>query len=95
MGTLIIEKECWVIMSKDRKWIAKGIPRNRYLVKIDSSDNKRILTYTHKKVAEQAFLSCGFYGGWGTQKDMRENLEAVKCKFIIKEINEQANPDNT
>lgn len=42
---MIIEEKVWVIVSKDRKVIAKGVPRDRYLVAIDDEkDKKRILT---------------------------------------------------
>ena len=58
---IISEKVVWVIMSKDKRLIAKGTPRNRKLVKIDDEkDNKRYLTYSSKAKAESAFKISGF-----------------------------------
>lgn len=89
---MIVSKETvWVIMTKCKKYIAKGTPRNRYLVAIDDQkDKKRYLTYTSKAKAESAFKVSGFY----TYKlkdfpyDMRalkseDYLEAVECELII------------
>jgi hypothetical protein len=40
-------KEVRLIMSKDRKYIAKGVNRNRYLIPVSelAKDKKRFLTY--------------------------------------------------
>lgn len=58
-----IKKELWVIMSKDRKVIAKGVPRSRYLELLDSDDTKRILTYSTENKARLGFSNGnGFYG---------------------------------
>lgn len=75
-----IKKTVWVVMTKDRKKIAKGVPRNRYLVDVDDEkDNKRVLTYASKGVAQAN--SYGFYGQSGyTESDM----EAVEAELIIK-----------
>jgi len=43
---IILKKVVWFIMSKDRKFVAKGVPRNRHLVSVDEDDNHRFLTYT-------------------------------------------------
>lgn len=76
----------WVIMSKDRKYIAKGSPRNRYLISVDNlfNDRKKFLTYSSKGVAEAAFRTNGFYGSiypYGT--DLTEVLEAVECHLKL------------
>ena len=58
-----IKKELWVIMSKDRAVIAKGVPRSRYLELVDSDDTKRILTYSSEAKARLGFSNGnGFYG---------------------------------
>lgn len=75
----------WVIMSKDRKWIAKGIPRSRYLIKVDDKkDSKRILTYSSKRKAEAGFKLNSFYGAH--RFDEKEHLEAVRCELTLNEI---------
>ena len=60
---IISDKVVWVIMTKDRKYIAKGTPRNRYLIPIEDTKNtKRYLTYSSKGRAEAGFKLSGFYG---------------------------------
>lgn len=86
-------KEVWVIMSKDRTIIAKGIPRNRSLEYVnDEKGTKRILTYSSKQKAESGFKHNGFFGmekiegfKWGENK-LEEFLEAVNVELIINEI---------
>lgn len=74
----LIKRTVWVIMTKDHKYIAKGVPRNRWLIPIDDeNDNKRILTYTTKKKAENGFKLSGFYCGHDKE------LEAVKCSMTL------------
>ena len=75
-----IKKKIWILMTKDRKMIAKGVPRNRYLIPIDNvKDNKRVITYSSKGVAEAN--SWGFYG-FAEYKE--EDVEAVEAELIIK-----------
>lgn len=87
----IFKSTKWVIMSKDRKFIAKGVPRNRHLVPVeDKKDKKRILYYSSKKMAENAFTSCGFYGEWQIKLNSEETrrsylLEAVEVEITIRE----------
>jgi len=68
----LYKEKCWVVMSKDRTLIAKGVPRNRYLYWLTDElaiqngqepDNaSRILTYTSKGRAEMGFKNHnGFY----------------------------------
>ena len=80
-----ITKKVWIIVSKDRKLIAKGVPRDRHLVLIDDEDDsKRILTYASKKKAENAFKSSFFYQSHGLEKRYKEDeLEAVEAVFSI------------
>jgi len=89
----IENKTVWLIMTKCRKFVAKGTPRNRELVAVDDKkDKKRFLTYSSKKMAESAFKVSGFatynlndfpYDG-SYRADRSEYLEAVKCEIIIK-----------
>lgn len=51
----------YLIVDKSEKLIAKGTPRNRTICHIEENDRKRILTYTSKKLAENAFKNSGFY----------------------------------
>lgn len=48
-------------MSKDRKLIAKGVPRNRYICHIDENDKKRFLTYGSEGKARSGFEGNGFF----------------------------------
>ena len=82
---MIIEEKVWIIVSKDRKVIAKGVPRDRYLVAIDDEkDKKRILTYASKKKAENGFKDSFFYKGYeGDKKYTPDDLEAIEATFII------------
>ena len=68
----------WLIMSKDREYVAKGTPRNRCLIRVDDvKDKKRYLTYTSKGRAEAGFSNgLGFYGP-------RVELEAVECQMVL------------
>ena len=64
----------WVIMTKDRKKIAKGTPRNRELIDIDNkNDKKRYLTYTSENTAKR-----GYTGVWfaGAHDYSEEDMEA-------------------
>lgn len=77
-----IKETVWVIMTKDGKKIAKGVPRNRHLIDVDDkTDKKRILTYGSKAKAEAGFTVSGFYGGYDYCKD---DYEVVEAEFIIK-----------
>lgn len=83
----VTEEIVWLIMSKDRKFVAKGTVRNRCLVAVDSSDKKRFLTYTSKAKAENGFKLSGFYGmeqlGFKYGDDISDYLEAVEAKLTI------------
>ena len=54
-------EKIFLIMSKDEKLIAEGVPRNRYICHIGEKTNKRILSYNSKKKAESGFKDSGFY----------------------------------
>ena len=89
---MISKKTVWLIMSRDRKVIAKGTPRNRYLVPVDDeSDTKRLLTYSSEGRAKAGFKSSGFYTHQLPQ-ELRDNynnsdsLEAVKVEMLIQEV---------
>lgn len=80
---LHVEKTAWVIMTQDRKFIAKGTPRDRWLIPVDDQeDQKRYLTYQSKGRAESAFKVSGFFNCTETNSP----LEAVRVKMIIEEI---------
>lgn len=77
-----IKETVWVIMTKDGKKIAKGVPRNRYLIDVDDkTDKKRILTYRSKAKAEAGFTVSGFHGG---REYCKDDYEAVEAEFVIK-----------
>jgi len=61
-GLMFTSKEKkWIVMSKDRKIIAKGNPRERYLVAVDNKkDRKRILFYNSERTATSSFRDYGF-----------------------------------
>lgn len=86
---MVIKENVWVIMSKDRKLIAKGIPRDRKLIRVDNKEDKsRYLTYSSKNKAESGFKSCGFYNmnlieGWERGKKLSDFLEAVECELTF------------
>lgn len=86
---ILEKKEVWLIMSKDRKFVAKGTPRNRCLVKADDSkDKKRYLTYSTKGKAEAGFKTSGFYGasqldGFTYRSPLEDFLEAVRCEMTL------------
>jgi hypothetical protein len=88
----ITNKKIWLIMSKDRKFVAKGTPRNRELVRTDDvKDTKRYLTYSSKAKAEAGYTVSGFYGmhqleGYSYSLPISDFLEAVECEIIIKEV---------
>ena len=85
----MFKEEVWVLMSEDRKVIAKGVPRNRYRCLIDES-NKRILTYSSEGKARAS--SDGFYTSVGVGEYMKENemskvdLYPVKAIISIEEV---------
>jgi hypothetical protein len=89
---IISEKSVWLIMSKDRQFVAKGTPRNRELVRTDDKkDGKRFLTYTSKGRAEAGFKTSGFYGqrqlpGYSGGRYLDEWLEAVEVKMKIETV---------
>ena len=85
----MFKEEVWVLMSEDRKVIAKGVPRNRYKCLVEES-NKRILTYSSEGKARAS--SEGFYISSGVGNYMKENeiskvnLYPVKAIISIEEV---------
>lgn len=80
----MIAETVWVIMSKDRKVIAKGTPRNRWLIPIDCKvDRKRIITYSSQKMAEAGFKGCWFYSVKESSMYKPEDMEAVEATLHI------------
>ena len=74
----------WVIMSTDRKLIAKGNPRNRRLILVDDiKDNKRILFYDSQKRAEAAYRDSGFYIGDTRDSDKYEKYNGLEFKDFL------------
>lgn len=80
----IENKKVWVIMSKDRKVIAKGTPRNRNLVLIENKkDKKRLITYSSKGMAEAGFKNSWFYS-YGLPTEYKvDDLEAVEVLMSV------------
>ena len=77
----LFDQTLWVIVTKDRKKIAKGVPRKRYLIPIDDDkDKKRILTYTSKNKAIAGYRGLGFYGG---NRYEDEDFEALQVKMLM------------
>lgn len=96
--TVLFREHRWIIMSKDRTLVAKGIPRDRWLVRADDTKNKqRILTYDTENKARAGFVYNGFYSDYIPRKDKNENyidqsiwrqehLEAVPVIITIEEV---------
>lgn len=69
--------------------IAKGTPKNRYLIHLSDTKNRlRYLTYTSKKMAESAFKTNFFYyreesGNFVPCPYTSNGLEAVEAKLIL------------
>lgn len=85
MANVLVNRKVWIIISKDRKIIAKGVPRNRYLCRVDDDkDNKRILFYTSEAKATTAFKNNWFYDG--DLVTTSNHLEAVAVNMILEEI---------
>lgn len=80
----------WIIISKDRKYIAKEVPRNRHLISIeDKKDKKRILYYDTKNKAVAGYTKCGFYNQiieWKGHKAIKRELIPLEVEITIKEI---------
>ena len=84
----ITEKK-WIIVSKDRKVIAKGVPRSRELVLLgNTKDKQRILTYGSKKKAENGFLLNWFYAYSDISEYTPEDMEAIEVEINTKETKE-------
>jgi len=79
-----INIEAYVIMSKDRKFIATGNVRDRTITPVkDVRKGERLLTYTTPGKAKSAFTRHGFYGM--TQIEPDNPLEAVHVNICIEE----------
>ncbi len=76
----------FLIISKDEKLVAKGVPRNRYICHIDEKTNKRLLTYRSKNVAINAFMDCGFYLSKEAKKYISDNYPEIKETHWDKDI---------
>jgi len=78
---ILSQETVWLIMTKDRKMVAKGTPRSRTLVDVDNkTDKKRFLTYSTKGRAEAGFKTYWFFGGYGLTAD---DYEAVEIKMTM------------
>jgi hypothetical protein len=82
---ILDNKIVWLIMSKDRKFVAKGTPRNRYMVSVDDKKcKKRYITYSSKGMAEAGFKNSGFYGSQRPKGVAVEDYyEAVQCELTL------------
>jgi len=80
----IFENRVWVIMSKDRKMIAKGTTRNRYLVEVDNlKDKKRYITYSSETKAKVGFKNSFFFNAGNY---LPEDLEAVEVVMNLNTV---------
>lgn len=80
-----ILEERYVLMSKDKLVIAKGVPRNRYLCLVSEKDRKRLLTYSTENMAkanDKGFFTSKGVNAYMKERNMRWNdeikLEPVK-----------------
>ena len=78
---------CWVIMSKDRNLIVRGITRERWLMYIGEKTKKRAMTYSSKDKAEKA-LKIKFKISDRAMKYLLDNNSKVKTgdKFQQEEL---------
>jgi hypothetical protein len=83
---IVIEETKWMIISKDRRFIAKGVPRNRWLVPIDKKTNDRILLYSTEKRAKDAFVNNWFFTTDESKHLKADDLEAVKVIITYKAV---------
>lgn len=82
----MIEQDVWIIVSKDREWIATGTPRDRHLTRVSEYKNTRILTYQSKKKAENGFKLGYFYCSDYHKRPVPDQLEAVHVKVKFEEV---------
>lgn len=91
--TIDFVQKKWVIMDKTRKIIARGQVRNRRLTMLEGPRKSRILTYTSKARAENAFKKHGFYKWevedylieqYGEDYKDKDYLEAVETEIIMR-----------
>jgi len=79
-------REVFVIMSKDRQFVARGTIKKRYLVHKDERSSKPFLGTTSIKVAEK-WLDMSYYGRYklGLEPDepLRNHLMIVRVKIGI------------
>jgi hypothetical protein len=79
-----IKIEAFVIMSKDRQFLATGNVRSRTITPVtEIRKGERLLTYKTEGAATSAFTKWGFYG-MGQIEDGNE-LEAVPVNITIQE----------
>lgn len=86
----LFKKKVWIIVTKDRSLILKGASHKRLVRVGDNSDRNKIVTYTSKKVAENAMnniwqWSCGLLGSQFTDDEKRERVEAVEVTISVTE----------
>jgi len=85
-----IKIESYMIMSKDRQFIATGNVRSRTITPVsEMRKGERLLTYKTPGAATSAFTNWGFYGK--NQIEEGNELEAVHVNISIKEVNEPCN----
>ena len=80
----LMNDKVWVIMSRDRKVIAKGTGKDKELVSVDDkSCRRKILTYTSERSAKQGmnygYLAMRTGDGW----EERNDLEIVECSMTL------------
>jgi len=82
----ISNKKVWIIMSKDKKVVGKGTPRNRELILVsDVKDKKRLLTYSSKGMAESGFRN-SFFSQWRLKEQKTytvDDMEGVEVNLTV------------
>ena len=78
---------CYIIMSKDRKLVIRGVTRNRWMMYIGEKTKKRVMTYSSEKKAQKA-LKIGFKISDRAMRYLKEQNARIKTgdKFQIDEL---------
>lgn len=78
---------CYIIMSKDRQLVVRGITRDRWMMFIGEKSKKRVMTYSSLKKAQKA-LAIGFKVSERAMQYLREQDGRIKTgdKFQTEEL---------
>jgi hypothetical protein len=83
---ILDNKIVWLIMSKDRKFVAKGTPRNRYMVSVDDKKCKKNTSVPDKRFKNCE--TCRLKNNFKTDKGLKNSTENLiqYIYFLIPEI---------